>query len=83
MKKRDPRDVHRRLVILPLAKQIIETSTTIQNIKEGPKTKYYVLEAIMPVREKGLATYKKIRVVLYEDRSGEVKFLSVMPRRTK
>ena len=83
MKRRDPKDLHRRLAVLPLAKQIIEKSTTIQNITRKGKTNYFVLEAMMPIKEKGLATYKKVRVILYEDRAGVIKFLSVMPRRQK
>ena len=82
-RKRMPSDVYRRLKVLPLAKEIIEKSTTIQNIKKKNETNYYVLEAFMPVQEKGLSIYKKIRVILYEDRAKLIKFLSVMPKKAK
>ena len=41
------------------------------------------LEAMMPIKEKSLGVYKKVRVILYEDKAGVIKFLSVMPRRQK
>lgn len=83
MKKRSPGDLYRRLKSLPLVLNLIESSHTYQNLKEGKNCTYYVLEAIVSVKEKGLAKTKKLKVVLLEDRAGKVRFLSVMANSKK
>lgn len=73
-KKRHPRDVYRRLEVLPLAKVIIETSSTIQDIRYTYGIIFYSLDAVLINR--GLL--KKVRVVLKEDKQGNKIFFSVI-----
>ena len=82
-KKRTYSDVYRRLKLLPQAKKIIKTSTTIQNIFLKNNKKYYALEAILPVTEKNKTTLRKIRVIIEEDKQEKKVFLSVMDKKTK
>lgn len=69
--------------MLPYAKEIIETSTTIQNITEKRNRKFYALEAVTKVTYNGQEEDRKIRVVLIEDNLGNKIFYSVMDRRIK
>ena len=52
-KKRTFSDTYRRLKLLPYAKQIIETSTTIQNVSTRGKKTFYAIEAILEVEKSG------------------------------
>src|SRR4030042_4967173 len=49
-KKRTFSDTYRRLKLLPYARRIIETSTTIQNITVKGGRKFYAIEAMVKVR---------------------------------
>lgn len=74
-------DIYRRLKLLPYAKQIIESSTTIQNvITKGQKT-FYALEAMIEIKEGDIKDYRKVRVVLTEDKKGSKVFYSVMDKK--
>lgn len=83
-RKRHGKDVYRRLKLLPFAKEIIEKSTTIQDIIVKNDITYFALEAIpyekyMTKLEHGdHQRYRKIRVIIVEDRKGNKAFLSVM-----
>ena len=82
-KKRTSSDTYRRFKLLPYAKQIIETSTTIQNVSgKGEKT-FYVLEAMMEVVEDGNKDFRKVRVILIEDKQKNKVFYSVMDKKQK
>ena len=78
-KKRPIKDIYRRLMLLPYAKQIIKNSTTIQNITVKNKRKYYALEAVVKIQSR----YKKIRTVFIEDKKKNKIFLSVMDKNIK
>lgn len=82
-KKRTHSDVYRRLKLLPYAKQIIESSTTIQNISIKNKRTFYVLEAMLEVEESGSKSFRKIRVILVEDKKKNKIFYSVMDKKQK
>lgn len=82
-KKRTHKDAYRRYKLLPYAKEIIETSTTIQNITEKRNRKFYALEAVTKVTYNSQEEDRKIRVVLIEDHLGNKIFYSVMDRRIK
>ncbi len=82
-RKRTHQDAYRRYKLLPYAKEIIETSTTIQNITEERKRKFYALEAIIKVSYNDKKENRKIKVILIEDRLGNKIFYSVMDRRIK
>lgn len=82
-KKRTLADVHRRLALLPKAKEIIETSTTIQDIKKKNGTLFYALEAMVEIEENNKKTLRKVRVVLIEDKKGNKIFYSVMDKKPK
>lgn len=82
-KKRTFSDTYRRLKLLPYAKQIIETSTTIQNITTKGKRTFYALEAMMKVKEDHKESLRKIRVILVEDKKKNKIFYSVMDKKTK
>lgn len=73
--KRKGKDLYRRLKLLPLAKDIISNSHTIQNnyIRKG--VKYIILEAWI---EK---VNSKIRIVLVEDKAKKLKFYSIMNKK--
>ena len=80
-KKRSWNDVYRRLKLLTFAKEVIEKSTTIQNISKRNKTIYYILEAMCMVTEKERKQWRKIRVILVEAKNGKKIFLSVMDKK--
>lgn len=80
-KKRVWNDVYRRLLLLEHAKEIIKTSTTIQNISVKNGRRYYVLEAMRLVNEKGRKEWRKVRVILIESKSLKKIFLSVMDKK--
>ena len=80
-KKRTYQDAYRRYKLLPYAKKIITTSTTIQNITNKGGRKFYALEAVVLVSYNGKKEERKIRVVIREDNQGNKIFYSVMDRR--
>lgn len=80
-KKRTFNDVYRRLKLLPYAKQIIETSTTIQNIVDRGGKTFYAIEAMVMIEEIGSKELRKIRVILIEDKNKNKIFYSVMDKR--
>lgn len=82
-KKRTINDTYRRLKLLPYAKQIIETSTTIQNITTKGKRIFYALEAMLEVKENRKKDLRKIRVILVEDKQKNKIFYSVMDKKQK
>jgi hypothetical protein len=82
-KKRTLHDTFRRLKLLPYAKQIIETSTTIQNVTEKYGRTFYALEAMVMVKENGKEALRKVRVILIEDKQGNKVFYSVMDKKQK
>lgn len=77
-KKRPMADVVRRLYLLPYAKEIIEKSTTIQNIEKRHDRTFYTLEAMVEVEEKGKKAPRRVRVILIEDKKGNKIFYSIM-----
>ena len=74
-------DVYRRLKLLPLAREIIENSTTIQNIDNRNGTVFFILEAMKLVTENGTKQWRKVRVILVGDKEGRKVFLSVMDKK--
>lgn len=81
-KKRNFKDIYRRLKLLPDAKKVIKKSTTIQNIVRKYNKDYYVIEAM--VRGKSTSKrFKKVRVILIEDKKGNKIFYSVMDKKRK
>ena len=82
-KKRTFSDTYRRLKLLPYAKQIIETSTTIQNVSTKGKKTFYAIEAMLEVKENGNKDLRKVRVVLIEDKQKNKVFYSVMDKKQR
>ena len=82
-KKRTYADTYRRFKLLPYAKQIIETSTTIQNVSTKGKRTFYVLEAMMEIEENSKKDFRKVRVILIEDKQKNKVFYSVMDKKQK
>lgn len=82
-KKRALSDIHRRFKLLPKAKEIIETSTTIQNVTKKGKNIFYALEAMVMVEENNKKELRKVRVILVEDIKGNKIFYSVMDKKQK
>lgn len=80
-KKRLWKDTYRRLKLLPYAKQIIESSSTVQNIIEKHGRRYYALEAMIEVEESSKKNYRKVRVILTEDKKARKIFYSVMDKK--
>ena len=42
-----------RFIVLPYAREIVEKSTTIQNVEKRGKRMFYALEAVVMVKENG------------------------------
>lgn len=82
-KKRTYADTYRRFKLLPYAKQIIETSTTIQNVSTKGRKTFYVLEAMTEVEENEHKDFRKVRVILVEDKQKNKVFYSVMDKKQK
>jgi len=83
-KKRSFKDKYRRMKLLKYAEQIITTSTTVQNITVKHGIKYYALEAMIEVNiSKNQKEFRKVRVIIYEDKKGDKIFYSVMDKRQK
>lgn len=69
--------------LLPYAKKIIRIANTFQDVQVRGDLKFYALEAMVNVKEKGLLVPRRIKVVLKEDRKGNLIFYSVMDRKRK
>ena len=82
-KKRTLHDTYRRLRLLPYAKEIIEKSTTIQNVTTKGKRTFYALEAMIMVKEEDKEALRKVRVIFVEDTKGNKIFYSVMDKKQK
>lgn len=82
-KKRTLRDAYRRLKLLPHARAIILKSSTFQDIQKRGETTYYALEAVVLVSQNEATEHRRVKVVLKQDRLGNVIFYSVMDRKKK
>lgn len=82
-KKRTYQDTYRRLKLVPYAKEIIETSTTIQNVATKGEKTFYALEAVIMVKENGNEALRKVRVIIIEDKQKNKIFYSVMDKKQK
>ena len=71
------------LKLLPFAKQIIEESRLIQNIRKAKGRTYYALEAMLEVEENGSKEFRKIRVIILEDYKKNKIFYSIMDKKNK
>lgn len=80
-KNRSWNDTYRRLKLLCLAKEVIEESTTVQNIIKKNGKIYFILEAMKLITIKKYKKWCKVRVVLIQDKKMKKIFLSVMPRK--
>ncbi|MDP3918062.1 MAG: hypothetical protein Q8Q30_02730 [Candidatus Woesebacteria bacterium] len=80
-KKRTFNDIYRRLKLLPYAKLIIKKSSTIQNIKVKNNIKYFALEAVIPIKTTTTKQLRKVRVIIQEDKKGNLIFLSIMDKK--
>jgi hypothetical protein len=82
VKHRSVRDVYRRLKLLPLAKEIIAKSGTIQTFRIINGVTTYGLDSIETIFINGVSIVVKVRVVIIDTKSGK-KFLSIMDRKLK
>ncbi len=82
-KKRTHQDTYRRLKLLPFAKEIIEKSTTIQNVTIKGNRTFYALEAMIMIKQDDNEMLRKIRVILIEDSKKNKIFYSVMDKKQK
>lgn len=82
-KKRTYQDIHRRLLLFKYAAQIVGKSTTIQNVTYKNKAIHYALEAMMLIKGENGRSFKKVRVIIEEQRNGSKTFLSVMDKKRK
>lgn len=80
-KKRAWNDTYRRLKLLPHAREIINKSTTIQNIKNQNGKVYFALEAMRLIEIKDNKEWRKVRVILEQDKKLRKVFLSVMDKK--
>ncbi len=82
-KKRTYQDTYRRLKLLSYAKEIIEKSTTIQNVTTKGDRTFYALEAMTMVKHDGTEVLRKVRVILIEDKQKNKIFYSVMDKKQR
>lgn len=82
-KKRSGADTYRRLKLLPVAKKIIETSTTVQNVTDKNGRKFYAFESVEELLISSKKKFSKVRVIFEEDHQGNKVFLSVMDRKNR
>lgn len=82
-KKRTFKDSFRRMKLLPYAKEILQTSTTIQNITIKNGRTFYALEAMTIIKEDNFKSLRKIRVIVVEDKQQNKIFYSVMDKKQK
>ena len=75
-KNRNEKDKYRRLKLLPYAKELIELSTTIQNIKQSNEGTFIAIEHVF-----NLETNYKVRVILESKDNRDYTFLSVMDKK--
>lgn len=80
-KKRPFKDVYRRLKLLPYAKFIIKKSSTIQSVRNKNGIKYFALEAVIPVKVNETKSLRVVKVVIQEDKKGNLIFLSIMDKK--
>lgn len=80
--KHTRREIYSRLQLLPKAREIIEKTTTFQNITYREKKKFYILEAIITQSDGKNIVNKIVRIVLIENRKGKKSFLSVMSKKS-
>lgn len=83
LKKRSLNDAYRRMKLLSYAKRIIKKSTTVQDIQERGQVTYYAVEAVVNVKERGVSGLRRVKVVLKQDKKGNLIFYSVMDRKRK
>lgn len=81
-RKRTSDDTFRRLKLLPYAKEIIEKSSTVQNISQRGRKIFYALEAVIEIEENGAKQMRKVRVVCIEDLKKNKIFYSVMDKKS-
>jgi len=82
-KKRTYQDTYRRMKLLTYAKEIIEKSTTIQNVITRGNRTFYALEAMVKIKHDGNEILRKVRVILIEDKNKNKIFYSVMDKKQK
>ena len=80
-RQRNPADKYRRMKLLPYAKQVLEDSHTIQDVRTVQGRMHYAMDAVIPIEQNGSQFLRKIRVVVYEDVKGNKIFLSVMDKK--
>ncbi len=71
------------LKLLPYAKEIIEKSTTIQNVATKGERTFYALEAMVMVKHDGNEVLRKVRVIIIEDKEKNRIFYSVMDKKQR
>ena len=81
-KKRVFGDVYRRLKLLPSAKFIIKKSSTIQSVGTKNNIKYFALEAVVPIKINKTKSLRVVKVIIQEDKMGNLTFLSVMDKKS-
>ncbi len=79
-KHRHPKDVFRRLKLLPLAEKILVKAGTIQSIRTVKGQVMYGLDSIESIEINGNQVLTKVRVIVVDTKTGK-KFLSIMDRK--
>ncbi len=79
---RSLKDVYRRLMLLPLAKDILQKSGTVQSVRTTRGVTTYGLDSIETVEIKGVKVTLKVRVIVRDTKTGK-KFYSIMDRKLK
>lgn len=79
-KQRSVDDTFRRLMLLPLAKKIIDTSTTFQNVRRNNNYTDFSIESVEVINMNGGQRYRKVIVIIRKDTYGKCAFLSIMDR---
>jgi len=67
-------------MLLPLAKKIIDTSTTFQNVRRTNNYTDFSIESVEVINLNGGQRYRKVIVIIRKDTYGKCSFLSIMDR---
>ncbi len=81
-KHRSISDIHRRLKLLPLVKEILSKAGTIQSVKLINGVTMYGFDSLETVEINGVGVLRKIRIIVIETKTGK-KFLSIMDSKLK
>lgn len=71
------KDVYRRIMLIPLARPILSTIKTVQNVRPTLEPVFFTICSRRKVTINGKSSIKQIKVVVLKDRACNYTFLSI------